>query len=402
MENPMKQAPWRERPASLPALLVWICAANASRGTDGRPGAGILQRPRLSLSSVPRLRAVKAGLLNLLIDLLLGCIGLLIRDDSPGTTVSTFSELAAALAQGDGIPARAEPLVSPPARSVARAAHAASRCAVMLFAFSLIAGQGLNAQAAPERNQANSCQDRSVPNQAETPVGPAFIETPDPFMRYLPAAHPETPVPAAQYIAIIESNAPGFRPLGNEPPRKERFEWVSLLLTIEYLRINEPAAALRPGWYEFVAAKAPALSQPEMDAIAEDWWSAMGNRAIASEPHGVWRDATWEEVRGHFQTLRTGTAEQASAAKYWLIYAENADFGNNLTLAPEVQGVSPLAVLLARDIEVEARIYAKPGSERLRKVVGCLIAGKFAAAADGSTGIARTIRFRSRSDCFCS
>jgi len=205
-----------------------------------------------------------------------------------------------------------------------------------------------------------------------------FCDIPDPFLRYLPAAHPEMPVATSHAIAVIESNAPVFPSPSKREPHAERYEWISFLLTLEDLRIHAPAEAVQRGWCEFVAAKAPTFSEAEMDAIAQSWWSAMGNRAVAWDAHDALRDASWEEVRTHFQTLKTGTIQQARAAKYWLINAQNPEGRKHLTLPSQLEGVSPLAMRLTHDIELEMRIYAgKHSLEKLRRIVENLIAGKF-------------------------
>src|SRR4029077_1981976 len=77
------------------------------------------------------------------------------------------------------------------------------------------------------------------------------------------------------------------------------------------------------------------------------------------------------------QILRDGEEEEVGAAKAWLSHAEIRPLGKNLTLPPEAQSVSPLAMLLAHDIAEEARMYSGQESAKLRKAVACLIVQKF-------------------------
>lgn len=212
---------------------------------------------------------------------------------------------------------------------------------------------------------------------------PVFADAPDSILGDLPGLRPDMPVHTLRDIAVIEMNAPSYIYDPEKSARLDRLDW---LMTLEHLRIHEPAKAFHHHWYEFVAAKAPTLSEPEMDAIAQDWWSAMGSRAVTLDEHHVWRKATFKEVRAHFQVLRTGNDNQAFAAVVWLISAEPLKRENRtIRLLPQAQNVSPLAHLLARDIAEELTMYTDAETVKLRNAVKRLVTGKFRITDDTGT-----------------
>jgi hypothetical protein len=217
--------------------------------------------------------------------------------------------------------------------------------------------------------------------------GAVFVDKPEYLTRRLVANHPEIPVQTSCAIAVIEANAPSYISAHDKDARLKRLDW---LVTLEYLRLYKPETAFSNGWYEFVAATAPTLLEAEIDAVAQDWWSAMGSRAVKRDEHEVLHEASFEEVRAHFEALRTGNEMEAFAAIVWLIAAEpDKREKHPIRLPPQARDVSPLAHLLARDIAQELPLYTGPEAAKLRSAVKKLLTGRFQIA--GDTGIAHVI-----------
>ncbi len=211
---------------------------------------------------------------------------------------------------------------------------------------------------------------------------PVFAEMPDSPIR-LVAAHPEMPVQTSFDISVIETNAPSYMASFD---KMERRGWLNTLIAAEEERLK-PSPDLRRYWYEFV--QATALTEQEMDAIAHNWWSASGNRAVKHAPGDEPENATFEEVRAHFETLRVGVLTRAMAAKRWLMTAGTDGTWERLRIPTQAQAISPLAHLLARDIAEEAEMYTGPEALKLRKTLQSLLVGKF--TLKGNDGITRPV-----------
>ena len=207
---------------------------------------------------------------------------------------------------------------------------------------------------------------------------PVFADTPDQLLAYIVSAHPELPAQTSVDIAIIETNAPSYLASSDKTRRLYRLNGL-IWLEGEQLKANPD---LRCCWYEFVEAKAPALTAAEMDAIAQDWWRANGFQAFKHGERGGLYSATFEEVRGHLQIFRTGNEAQVHAAKQWLMMAQAAGGWEALRIPPQMQGLSPVAHLLASDIAQEAAIFAGPEADKLRDTLKSLLVGKFTVTRD--------------------
>lgn len=219
------------------------------------------------------------------------------------------------------------------------------------------------------------------PLHAQNPV---FAQTPDDLMRVIVAAHPEMPTQTSVDIAVIETNAPEYLASSDKSYRYRRLD---ALITLEVLQLKANPD-LGSFWYEFIEAKAPELTESEIDAIARQWWSD-GNQAMKRDERDRVQSASFQEVRGHFQSFRTGNETQVRAAENWLLMAQIGDHGERLRLPPQVQGISPLAHLLARDIAKEATVYTGEETEKLRRAVRSLLADKF--MVEGDAGIAQIV-----------
>ena len=207
---------------------------------------------------------------------------------------------------------------------------------------------------------------------------PVFAGAPDQVLTYIVSAHPELPVQTSYDIAIIETNAPAYLASSDKTQRSYRLNGL-IWLESEQLKANPD---LRCCWYEFVEAKAPALTRAEMDDIARDWWRANDFKAFKHGERGGLYSATFEEVRAHLQIFRTGNEAQVHAAKQWLMMAQAAGGWENLRIPPQMQGLSPLAHLLASDIAQEAGIYDGPEADKLRNTLKSLLVGKFTVTRD--------------------
>jgi hypothetical protein len=211
---------------------------------------------------------------------------------------------------------------------------------------------------------------------------PLFADTPDRILRYIIAAHPEMPTQTSFDIAVIETSAPDYFGSSDKGYRYGRVEG---LIAIEEEQLKG-SPDLRRYWYEFLEAKGPALTESEIDAIARQWWSDNGNRAETHDDRGGSKSASFREVRTHFQIFRTGNEAQVRAARNWLMMAQMGDHWERFRLPPQMQGMSPLAHLLARDIAREATVYTGEQGEKLRRTVRSLLADKF--MTEGDAGIA--------------
>ena len=139
--------------------------------------------------------------------------------------------------------------------------HSPSRAAVFLIAVALMMPPALQAQA------------------------PVFAETPDRLMSTLTAAHPEVPAQTTNAIAIIETNAPDYLASSDKADRYRRLDGY---ISLEAWRLKADPD-MRGYWYEFIEAKAPELSEDEIDGIARQWWSDNGNRAEERTEQGAQR-----------------------------------------------------------------------------------------------------------------
>lgn len=214
---------------------------------------------------------------------------------------------------------------------------------------------------------------------------PVFAETPDDLMRFIAAAHPEMPVQTSLGIAIIETNAPEYLASSDKAYRCRRLDG---LITLE-VRQQKADTDVRGYWYEFIKAKAPELTESEIDAIARQWWSDNGYQAELRDERGVSKSAGFREVRERFQIFRTGTEAQVNAAEHWLTMAQMGDHWERFRLPPQMQGMSPLAHLLALDISKETTVYSGEEAEKLRRTVRSLLADKF--TVEGDAGIAHIV-----------
>lgn len=220
------------------------------------------------------------------------------------------------------------------------------------------------------------------PLHAQSPV---FVDTPNEVIHFIVASHPEMPARTSMDIAVIEINSPDYLASSDKAYRYRRLDD---FITYEAWRLKgEPD--MRGQWYEFIEAKAPDLTESEIDAIARQWWSDNGNQAEVHLDRGGWKKAIFSEVRERFQTFRTGNETQVRAAKNWLMMAQMADHWECFTIPPQMQGMSLLAHLLARDIAQEAMAYKGEQAEKLRRTVRSLLADKF--KAEGEAGIARIV-----------
>jgi hypothetical protein len=304
--------------------------------------------------------AFKKRLFSCLADLLLdGFCLFLPADDGPGIAVSTFAELAQALGPADPLPASA--LEAQPARVPTSVMRAASRCAVFLLAACLTIPLALHAQV------------------------PVFEEMPDGTLRYVTAANDRIPARASFEIAVIETNAPSYRGSADKPMRYYR---INRLIELED-ELLKPSPDLQGYWYDFLEAKAPELTEDEIEAIARDWWAANRFRAAKHDGRYGLRDATLKEVRAHLLIFRTGNEVQVAAAKQWLMMAQMDGTLDSLAIPPQMRALSPLAHLLARDISEEARLYGGPEAVKMRNTVKRLIVGKL--TVEGETGIQHTV-----------
>lgn len=215
----------------------------------------------------------------------------------------------------------------------------------------------------------------------------AFAAVPDEVIRTIIPAHPELPAQTSLDIAVLETNAPDYL---NSSDKMYRYRRVDLLIAIEVQQLK-PASDLQGYWYEFLGAKGPALTEAEIDAIAQQWWSDNGNRAEERFEHGGSKKASFSEVRTRFQIFRTGNETQVRAAENWLMMAQTGDHWQRFTLPPQMQGMSPLAHLLALDIAREATVYTGEEGEKLRRTVRSLLADKFMVEDDA--GIAHIVSF---------
>jgi hypothetical protein len=221
-----------------------------------------------------------------------------------------------------------------------------------------------------------------LPLYAQKPV---FAETPDDLLRFIAAAHPEMPAQTSFDIAVIETNAPDYLVSSDKMRRSRRLDG---LITLEVRQLKADPD-VRGYWYEFIKAKAPEFTESEIDAIAHEWWSVNGYQAVKHDEHGGSKSASLKEVRAHFQIFRTGNETQVNAAEHWLMMAQMDGHWARFRLPPQVEGISPLANLLARDISKEALIYTGEEGEKLRRTVRSLLADKF--AVEGDVGIAHIV-----------
>jgi hypothetical protein len=218
--------------------------------------------------------------------------------------------------------------------------------------------------------------------QAQAPV---FAETPDRLMSTLTAAHPEMPAHTTNDIAIIETNAPEYLASSDKADRYRRLDGY---ITLEAWRLKADPD-MRGYWYEFIETKAPDLTESEIDAIAREWWSDNGNRAEERTERGGSRSASFHDVLTRFQVFRTGNETQVRAAKNWLMMAQMGDQGEHLRIPPQMQGMSLLAHLIARDIAQESAAYAGVEAAKFRRTVQSLLADKF--MVEGDAGIAHIV-----------
>lgn len=239
--------------------------------------------------------------------------------------------------------------------------HSASRATAFLIALCLMAQLPLPAQ------------------------NPAFAEAPDDLLHSVVAMHPEMPAQTSLDIAIIETNAPEYLASSDKSYRYRRLD---ALITLEVQQLK-PSPYVRSFWYEFIEAKAPELTESEIDAIAHQWWSDNGNQAVKRDERGGSKGASFEEVRTRFRAFRTGNETQVRAAENWLLMAQVGDHWERFSLPPQVQGMSPLAHLLALEIAKEAAVYSGEEAEKLRRTVRSLLADKF--MAEGDAGIAHIV-----------
>jgi hypothetical protein len=221
-----------------------------------------------------------------------------------------------------------------------------------------------------------------LPLYAQNPV---FAETPDDLLHFIAAAHPEVPAQTSFDIAVIETNAPDYLVSSDKMRRSRRLDG---LMTLEVRQLKADPD-VRGYWYEFIKAKAPELTESEINAIAQEWWSVNGYRAVMRDERGDSKSASLKEVRAHFQMLRTGNETQVNAAEHWLMMAQIDGHWARFRLPPQVEGISPLANLLARDISKEAMVYTGEEAEKLRQTVRSLLADKF--MVEGDAGIAHIV-----------
>lgn len=214
---------------------------------------------------------------------------------------------------------------------------------------------------------------------------PAFTDTPDDVIRFIVAAHPEMPARTSMDIVVIETNAPDYLASSDKAYRYRRLD---SFITLEAWRLKADPD-VRGYWYEFIEAKAPDLTESEIDAIAREWWSDNGYQAEERFERGGSKKASFREVRAHFQLFRTGNETQVRAAKNWLMMAQMGDHWERFRLTPQMQGMSLLAHLLARDIAQEAAVYSGSEAEKLRRSVRSLLADKF--MVEGDAGIAHIV-----------
>jgi hypothetical protein len=213
----------------------------------------------------------------------------------------------------------------------------------------------------------------------------AFAAVPDEVIRTIIPAHPELPAQTSLDIAVLETNAPDYL---NSSDKMYRYRRVDLLIAIEVQQLK-PASDLKRYRYELLEAKGPALTESEIDAIARQWWSDNGNRAETHDERGGSKSASFSDVRARFQIFRIGNEAQVRGARNWLMMAQMGDHRDRFTLPPQVQGMSPLAHLLALDIAREATVYTGDEAEKLRKCVRSLLADKF--MVEGDAGIAHVV-----------
>jgi hypothetical protein len=221
-----------------------------------------------------------------------------------------------------------------------------------------------------------------IPLYAQAPV---FAGVPDKVIHAIIPAHPEIPAQTSFDIAVIETNAPDYFASSDKGFRYGRVE---ALIAIEAEQLKG-SPDLQRDWYEFLEAKSPALTESEIDAIARQWWSDNGNRAETHDDRGRSKSASFTEVRTHFQIFRTGNQAQVRVARNWLMMAQTADHWERFRLPPQMQGMSPLAHLLALDIAKEATVYTGEEGEKLRRTVRSLLADKF--TVEGDAGIAHLV-----------
>lgn len=296
---------------------------------------------------------MKLRVQTFVVDLLLdGFCLLLPADNSPGIPVSSFAELAQMMGPPDPLPA--SDLKVQPDRVPAGVLHAASRAAVFLIAAYLMIGLPLHGQ------------------------NPVFQEMPDDTLRYA-AVNDRMPARASFEIAVIETNAPSYRASTNKLVRCHR---INRLIELEHDRLKS-SPDLRRYWYDFLEAKAPELTEDEIDAIARDWWSSNGFRAAKYDERHALQDATLNEVRAHLRLFRTGNEAQVAAAKQWLMMAQMAGGWESFTISPQMRGLSPLSHLLAREISEETQLYTGPEAVKMRNSVKRLITGKLTIEAGG-------------------
>ncbi|HEY1580462.1 MAG TPA: hypothetical protein VGF82_25655 [Terracidiphilus sp.] len=221
-----------------------------------------------------------------------------------------------------------------------------------------------------------------IPVYAQAPV---FAGVPDKVIHTIIPAHPEMPAQTSFDIAVIETNAPDYFASSDKGYRYGRVEG---LIAIEEEQLKG-SPDLQRYWYEFLEAKGPALTESEIDAIAREWWSDNGYQAEERFERGGSKKASLSEVRARFQIFRTGNEAQIRAARNWLMMAQMGDHWEHFRLPPQMQGMSPLAHLLARDIAKEALIYTGEEGEKLRRTVRSLLADKF--MVEGDAGIAHIV-----------
>lgn len=241
--------------------------------------------------------------------------------------------------------------------------HSPSRAAVFLIAACLTMPPALHAQTS------------------------VFAETPDRLMATLTAAHPEMPAQTTNAIAIIETNAPEYLASSD---KAYRYRGLDGFISVEAWRLKADPD-MRGFWYEFIEAKAPDLTESEIDAIAREWWSDNGNQAEERTERGGSRSASFNEVRRRFQLFRTGNETQTRAAKDWLMMAQMGDHRERLRIPPQMQGMSLLAHLLARDIAQESAAYSGEEAAKFRRTVQSLLADKF--MVEGDAGIVHVVSF---------
>jgi hypothetical protein len=214
---------------------------------------------------------------------------------------------------------------------------------------------------------------------------PIFVDRSNEVIHFIVAAHPEMPARTSMDMAVIEINAPDYLASSDKADRYRRLDGY---ISLEAWRLKADPD-MRGYWYEFIEAKAPELSEDEIDGIARQWWSDNGNRAEERTERGGSRSASFSEVLKRFQVFRTGNEAQVRAAKNWLMMAQMGDHRERLRIPPQMQGMSLLAHLLARDIAQESAAYTGAEAAKFRHTAQSLLSDKF--MVEGDAGIAHIV-----------